>query len=148
MALGTSDNTFLLNIVSGEGMLFSGQVHALAVTGADGELGIRPGHSPLISKIKPGAASYTLDPKKPDDILYISGGMLEVQPDVVNVLADTALHGKDIDKTRAEDARQQALQHINQSGDRDNINYEQAQLELTRALAQLRVIELLSQQMR
>ncbi|MFA0697635.1 ATP synthase F1 subunit epsilon, partial [Vibrio sp. 10N.222.49.C9] len=85
-----------------EGTLFSGPAHALAVSGADGELGIRPGHSPLLSKIKPGVTVFVTGEKQKEQVLYVSGGLVEVQPDVVTVLADTALHGKDIDRARAE----------------------------------------------
>ncbi len=140
MAIGVSQTTFQLNVVSAEGTLYSGPAHAIAVAGADGELGIRPGHSPLISKIKPGVARILGDLKQPEHILYVSGGLVEVQPDVVTVLADTALHGKDIDKARAEAARRAAEENINNHT--DDVNFAQAQLELAKALAQLRAVEL------
>ncbi|MCG9788003.1 F0F1 ATP synthase subunit epsilon [Vibrio mediterranei] len=140
MAIGVSQTTFQLNVVSAEGTLYSGPAHAIAVAGADGELGIRPGHSPLISKIKPGVARILGDLKQPEQILYVSGGLVEVQPDVVTVLADTALHGKDIDKARAEAARRAAEENINKYT--DDVNFAQAQLELAKALAQLRAVEL------
>ena len=142
MAIGVTQNTFQLNVVSAERTLFSGSAHALAIAGADGELGIRPGHSPLISKIKPGVARIAGKLNEPEDILYISGGLVEVQPDSVTVLADTALHGSEIDKARAEAARKAAEEHIRQSG--DDVNFMQAQVELTKALAQLRAVELAS----
>lgn len=94
MAIGVTENTFQLNIVSAEGTLFSGPAHALAVSGADGELGIRPGHSPLLSKIKPGVTVFVTDLKADEQVLYVSGGLVEVQPDSVTVLADTALHAQ------------------------------------------------------
>lgn len=140
MAIGVLQTTFQLNVVSAEGTLYSGPAHAIAVAGADGELGIRPGHSPLISKIKPGVARILGDLKQPEQILYVSGGLVEVQPDVVTVLADTALHGKDIDKARAEAARRAAEENINKYT--DDVNFAQAQLELAKALAQLRAVEL------
>ncbi|MCY9873764.1 F0F1 ATP synthase subunit epsilon [Vibrio barjaei] len=140
MAIGVSQTTFQLNVVSAEGTLYSGPAHAIAVAGANGELGIRPGHSPLISKIKPGVARILGDLKQPEQILYVSGGLVEVQPDVVTVLADTALHGKDIDKARAEAARRAAEENINKYT--DDVNFAQAQLELAKALAQLRAVEL------
>ncbi|MEZ8743945.1 F0F1 ATP synthase subunit epsilon [Vibrio sp. 10N.222.54.F12] len=142
MAIGITDNTFQLNIVSAEGTLFSGPAYALAVSGADGELGIRPGHSPLLSKIKPGVTVFVTDPKSEGQVLYVSGGMLEVQPDVVTVLADTALHGQDIDRARAEEAKYAALENINKGN--IDINFAQAQLELAKAVAQLRASELTS----
>jgi len=146
MAIGVTGNTFQLNIVSAEGTLFSGPAHALAVSGADGELGIRPGHSPLLSKIKPGVSVFVTDLKAEEQVLYISGGMLEVQPDVVTVLADTALHGKDIDRARAEEAKYAALENINKGN--VDINFAQAQLELAKAVAQLRASELTSSRTR
>ncbi|CAK1877684.1 MULTISPECIES: F0F1 ATP synthase subunit epsilon [Vibrio] len=146
MAIGVTDNTFQLNIVSAEGTLFSGPAHALAISGADGELGIRPGHSPLLSKIKPGVSVFVTDLKAEEQVLYISGGMVEVQPDVVTVLADTALHGKDIDRARAEEAKYAALENINKGN--VDINFAQAQLELAKAVAQLRASELTSSRTR
>ncbi|MEZ9035913.1 F0F1 ATP synthase subunit epsilon [Vibrio cyclitrophicus] len=146
MAIGVTGNTFQLNIVSAEGTLFSGSAHALAISGADGELGIRPGHSPLLSKIKPGVSVFVTDLKAEEQVLYISGGMVEVQPDVVTVLADTALHGKDIDRARAEEAKYAALENINKGN--VDINFAQAQLELAKAVAQLRASELTSSRTR
>ncbi|ERM57460.1 MULTISPECIES: F0F1 ATP synthase subunit epsilon [Vibrio] len=146
MAIGVTGNTFQLNIVSAEGTLFSGPAHALAISGADGELGIRPGHSPLLSKIKPGVSVFVTDLKAEEQVLYISGGMVEVQPDVVTVLADTALHGKDIDRARAEEAKYAALENINKGN--VDINFAQAQLELAKAVAQLRASELTSSRTR
>ncbi|MFB9135640.1 F0F1 ATP synthase subunit epsilon [Vibrio sp. AK197] len=140
MAIGVSQNTFQLNVVSAEGTLYSGPAHAIAVAGADGELGIRPGHSPLISKLKPGVARIQGDLQKPEEILYVSGGLVEVQSDVVTVLADTALHGKDIDSSRAEAARKAAEENIRHYD--DNFSFAQAQLELNKALAQLKAFEL------
>ena len=146
MAIGVTGNTFQLNIVSAEGTLFSGPAHALAISGADGELGIRPGHSPLLSKIKPGVSVFVTDLKAEEQVMYISGGMVEVQPDVVTVLADTALHGKDIDRARAEEAKYAALENINKGN--VDINFAQAQLELAKAVAQLRASELTSSRTR
>ncbi|MFA9383790.1 MAG: F0F1 ATP synthase subunit epsilon [Vibrio cyclitrophicus] len=146
MAIGVTGNTFQLNIVSAEGTLFSGPAHALAISGADGELGIRPGHSPLLSKIKPGVSVFVTELKAEEQVLYISGGMVEVQPDVVTVLADTALHGKDIDRARAEEAKYAALENINKGN--VDINFAQAQLELAKAVAQLRASELTSSRTR
>ncbi len=145
MAIGVSENTFQLSIVSAEGPLFSGPAHALAVSGIDGELGIRPGHSPLLTKLKPSVASFVVDLKLPEEVLYISGGIVEVQPSIVTVLADTAMHGKDIDKARADEARRAAEENINKHA--DDVNFAQAQMELAKAMAQLRAVEL-TQQMR
>ncbi|KMV32220.1 F0F1 ATP synthase subunit epsilon [Photobacterium swingsii] len=146
MAIGVTENTFQLNIVSAEGPLFSGPAHALAIAGFDGELGIRPGHSPLLSGIKPGVASFVTGLKDPEEILYISGGIVEVQPSVVTVLADTAMHGKDIDKARADEARRAAEENIVKHA--NDVNFAQAQMDLAKAMAQLRAVELTQKQMR
>ncbi|EAS45494.1 F0F1 ATP synthase subunit epsilon [Photobacterium profundum] len=146
MAIGVTQNTFQLNIVSAEGPLFSGKAHALAISGLDGELGIRPGHSPLLSRIKPGVAYFQTDLKGDDEILYISGGIVEVQPSLVTVLADTAMHGKDIDEARANEARRAAEENINKQG--HDINFAQAQMDLAKAMAQLRAVELTQKQRR
>ncbi|HIF9257726.1 TPA: F0F1 ATP synthase subunit epsilon [Photobacterium damselae] len=143
MAIGVSENTFQLSIVSAEGPLFSGPAHALAISGIDGELGIRPGHSPLLTKLKPGVASFVVDLQLPEEVLYISGGIVEVQPSIVTVLADTAMHGKDIDKARADEARRAAEENINKHA--DDVNFAQAQMELAKAMAQLRAVELTQQ---
>ncbi|CAK3091666.1 F-ATPase epsilon subunit [Vibrio crassostreae] len=89
---------------------------------------------------------FVTDPKSEGQVLYVSGGMLEVQPDVVTVLADTALHGKDIDRARAEEAKYAALENINKGN--IDINFAQAQLELAKAVAQLRASELTSSRTR
>ncbi|SJL84597.1 F0F1 ATP synthase subunit epsilon [Vibrio palustris] len=144
MAIGVTNNTFQLSVVSAERTLYSGPAHGLAIAGADGELGIRPGHSPLISKIKPGVARIAGSLNKPEEILYISGGLVEVQPDTVTVLADTALHGTEIDKARAQAARKTAEENIRKAS--GELSFSQAQIELTKALAQLRAVELTSRQ--
>ncbi|MEZ9704788.1 ATP synthase F1 subunit epsilon, partial [Vibrio breoganii] len=109
-------------------------------------LGIRPGHSPLLSKIKPGVTVFVTGEKQKEQVLYVSGGLVEVQPDVVTVLADTALHGKDIDRARAEEAKRAALENINKGN--TDINFAQAQLELAKAIAQLRAVELTGSRVR
>lgn len=146
MAMGVTQKTFQLDIVSAEKTLYSGPAHALAVSGQDGELGIRPGHSPLLSKLKPGVASFVSNIKDPEEILYISGGIVEVQPSVVTVLADTAMHGKDIDQARANEARRAAEANIQAQA--EGQGFQVAQMELAKAVAQLRAIELTQKSMR
>ncbi len=131
--------TFHLDIVSAEKSLFSGTVESFMVTGSEGELGIYPGHTPLLSAIKPGMVRLVKQHGH-EEIIYVSGGMLEVQPGTATVLADTAIRGEDLDAAKAEEAKRKAEEHIqNQHND---IDFAQAASELAKAMAQLRVIEL------
>lgn len=131
--------TFHLDIVSAEKNLFSGTVESFMVTGSEGELGIYPGHTPLLSTIKPGMVRLVKQHGH-EEIIYVSGGMLEVQPGTATVLADTAIRGEDLDTAKAEEAKRKAEEHIqNQHND---IDFAQAASELAKAMAQLRVIEL------
>ncbi len=127
-----------LNVVSAEESIFSGSIEALQITGSEGELGIMPGHAPLLTSLKPGMARIV---KKGGDeeVIYISGGMLEVQPNHVTVLADIATRGDDLDEQAAEEAKQRAQEQLNAHG--DDVNYAEAAAELARAVAQLRVIQ-------
>ena len=91
--------TFHLDVVSGVGSLYSGRVRAMSITGSEGELGIRHGHTPLITTIKSGMISL-VDAEGKEDQIYLAGGILEVQPEDVIVLADTALRADDIDEVK------------------------------------------------
>ncbi|CEO37683.1 F0F1 ATP synthase subunit epsilon [Photobacterium kishitanii] len=131
--------TFHLDVVSAEKRLFSGRAESIQVTGSEGELGIHAGHTPLLSAITPGMVRIIKQGGE-EDVIYISGGMLEVQPGIVTVLADTAIRGIDLDTAKAEEAKRQAEERIhNQHGD---IDFAQAASDLAKAIAQLRVIEL------
>ena len=130
--------TVNLNVVSAEEALFSGAISSLQITGSEGELGIMPGHAPLLTSLKPGMARIV---KKDGDeeVIYLSGGMLEVQPNSVTVLADVATRVDDLDEQAALEAKQRAEDHINNnSGD---VDYAEVAGELARAVAQLRVIQ-------
>jgi F-type H+-transporting ATPase subunit epsilon len=130
--------TVNLNVVSAEEQLFSGAIESLQITGSEGELGIMPGHAPLLTSLKPGMARIV---KKDgtEEVIYLSGGMLEVQPNNVTVLADVATRVADLDEQAALDAKQRAEEHINtNSGD---VDYAEVAGELARAVAQLRVIQ-------
>lgn len=131
--------TFHLDVVSAEKRMFSGDVESIQVTGSEGELGIFPNHTPLLTSITPGMIRITKEHGQ-EDIIYLSGGMLEVQPTMVTVLADTAIRGIDLDQAKAEEAKQGAEDRIfNKHGDMD---YTLAASDLAKAIAQLRVIEL------
>ena len=130
--------TFHLDVVSAE-KNFSGRVETFQVTGSEGELGIYHGHTPLLTAIKPGMVRIVKQHGH-EEIIYVSGGMIEVQPGTATVLADTAIRGEELDAAKAEEAKRRAEESIqNQHGDMD---FAQAASELAKAIAQLRVIEL------
>jgi F-type H+-transporting ATPase subunit epsilon len=128
-----------LDVVSAEECLFSGRVSHLQVSGQEGELGIMPGHTPLLTPIKPGMVRMVKQFGE-EEVIYISGGFLEVQPGGVTVLADTAMRGEDLDRAKAEAAKSAAEKKI--SNPSKDIDYARVTTELAKAIAQLRVIEL------
>lgn len=130
--------TMHVDIVSLETEIFSGRAQMLSVTGIIGELGIAPSHAPLLTQLKPGPVRVKLQNGE-EEVYYISGGMLEVQPDVVTILADTAVRANDIDEAAALEAKEQAERALK---DREaELDYSMAQAELARAVAQLRVLK-------
>lgn len=132
-------STFHLDVVSAENNLFSGEVQKIQVTGSEGELGIFPQHTPLLTAIKPGLIRI-VKVDGDEEFIYLSGGILEVQPTIVTVLSDTAIRGQDLDEARAMESKRKAEEHIrNSHGD---VDYAQASAELSKAIAKLRVIEL------
>lgn len=135
--------TIHVDVVSAEESLFSGLAEVVVVPGAMGELGIYPRHAPLLTHIKPGSVRIKL-PNEGEQLIYVSGGMLEVQPSVVTILADTAIRGGDLDEARALEAKRAAEEAMrNRVSD---IDYAQAQAELIEAVAQLRAIQQLRKQ--
>lgn len=130
--------TMHVDIVSAEEEIFSGSAEMVFASGVMGELGILPRHTPLLTQLRPGEIRI----KTPDGeelFYYISGGMLEVQPHVVTVLADTALRAKDLDEAAALAAKERAEQDM-----RDKVSefeYAKAQSQLAEAIAQLRAIQ-------
>ncbi|OCG41260.1 F0F1 ATP synthase subunit epsilon [Gilliamella apicola] len=131
--------SYKLEVVSAESHLFSGDVQRIRVTGKEGELGIYPGHTPLLTTIKPGMVGIVKADGE-EEFIYLSGGILEVQPNIVTILADTAIRGEDLDEARAQEAVRQAQEHINHPS--DDMSFAQASAELSKALAKIRVIEL------
>ncbi|WP_019030159.1 F0F1 ATP synthase subunit epsilon [Colwellia piezophila] len=130
--------TVHLNVVSAEESLFSGSIKSLQITGSEGELGIMPGHAPLLTSLKPGMALITKEDGT-EEVIYLSGGMLEVQPNNVIVLADVATRAADLDEQAALDAKKRAEENINANG--VDVDYAAVSAELARAEAQLRVIQ-------
>ncbi|EPJ1401606.1 F0F1 ATP synthase subunit epsilon [Yersinia enterocolitica] len=131
--------TYHLDVVSAEKKMFSGVVQKIQVTGSEGELGIFPGHAPLLTAIKPGMIRIVKQFGE-EEFIYLSSGILEVQPSVVIVLADTAIRGTDLDEAKALESKRKAEEHINNS--HGDVDYAQASAELAKAIAKLRVIEL------
>ncbi|QDF65467.1 F0F1 ATP synthase subunit epsilon [Shewanella sp. SNU WT4] len=130
--------TVQLDIVSAESSIFSGRVESLQISGAEGELGIMHGHSPLLTKIKPGMARIVKQNGN-EEVFYLSGGILEVQPSSISVLADVVLRAKDIDEAAALEAKRRAEADMANAG--ADFNYAAAAIELAQAVAQLRVVE-------
>jgi F-type H+-transporting ATPase subunit epsilon len=130
--------TVNLNVVSAEESLFSGSIKSLQITGSEGELGIMPGHAPLLTSLKPGMALITKQDGS-EEVIYLSGGMLEVQPNNVIVLADIATRAADLDEQAALEAKQRAEDNMNAHG--ADVNFAAVAAELARAVAQLRVIQ-------
>src|ERR1700761_2779694 len=101
-------HTLHVDVVSAEEEIFSGEAEFVALPGEAGELGIFPKHTPLIPRIKPGAVRIKVPGKSEDEFVFVAGGILEVQPDVVTVLADTAIRGADLDESKAAEAKKSA----------------------------------------
>jgi F-type H+-transporting ATPase subunit epsilon len=131
--------TMHVDIVSAEASIFSGIAEFVVVPGEAGELGIMPHHAPLLTRIKPGTVRIKVQDQAEEEWIYVSGGMLEVQPLVLTILADTAVRGADLDEAKANAAKQKAEEAIkNRSG---KMEIAQAQAELAQAVAQLAAIK-------
>ncbi len=130
-------STLQLDIVSAERSIFSGRAKMVILTGEEGEIGILPGHTQLLAALKPGQIRYLTTEGK-EEFLYVSGGFVEVQPEVVTVLADTILRAAEIDEERALEAKEKAEKILASKGGKID-DYTAALIELSKAIAQLRV---------
>ena len=136
--------TVQCNIVSADESLFSGSVEMVVATGSLGELGINAGHAPLLSDLKPGPVRVIKEAGE-EEIFFLSGGYLEVQPNAISILADTAVRANDIDEAAAAEAVKTAEQAIaNQAGE---IEYSKAAAMLAEATAQLQTVRALRKKM-
>lgn len=136
--------TFHVDIVSAEEQIYSGTAHMVIAPAEHGEVGILPRHSQFIAKLKPGEVRVKPSEASEEHSIFISGGLLEVQPHVVTVLADTAIRAKDLDEAEALEAKQRAEEAlVDRKADFD---YAKAQAELVEAAARLRMIEKLRKQ--
>jgi len=131
--------TIHVDIVSAEGEIFSGLAEMVYAPASMGEVGIAPRHTPLVTRLKPGEVRVDLGSSKEMLHFYVSGGILEVQPHMVTVLADTAIRAADLDEAAAQEAKRRAEDAMS---DRSaEFEYARAQAELAEAVAQLRAIE-------
>lgn len=138
-------STIQVDIVSAEAEIFSGEASLVVVTGEEGELGIAPRHAPLLTRIKPGQVRVML-PEGGEEFYYVSGGMLEVQPHVVTVLADTAARADDLDEAQAVKAKEEAERAL---ADRAaGMEVAEAQAQLAEAVAQLAALERLRKKLK
>ena len=132
-------NTVHIDVVSAEASIFSGEAAFVVAPASAGEVGIYPNHAPMITTVKPGALRIQLADTAEEVVIFISGGMLEVQPGMITVLADTAIRGHDLDEAKANAAKEAALEAMkNRTSDMD---YAKAQAELSEAMAQIHAIE-------
>ena len=131
--------TFNLTIVSAERKIFEGEVKQIQATGVEGELGILPGHTSLLTAIKPGIVKFTLQDGN-EDVIYVSGGFLEVQPNIVTVLADVAIRGSELDADRIREAKRKAEENIVSHA--SDVDHDLLVAKLSKELAKLRAYEL------
>ena len=139
-------NTIHVDVVSAEELIFSGEAEFVALPGEAGELGIYPKHTPLITRIKPGAVRIKVVGRDDEEFVFVAGGILEVQPNGVTVLADTAIRGHDLDEAKAIAAKKAAEETLVNKDSK--IDYATAQAELATAIAQLAAIAKLRQKNR
>ena len=131
--------TFNLTIVSAERKIFEGEVKQIQATGVEGELGILPGHTPLLTAIKPGIVKFILQDGN-EEVIYVSGGFLEVQPNIVTVLADVAIRGSELDAARIREAKRKAEENIVSHA--SDVDHDLLVAKLSKELAKLRAYEL------
>ena len=131
-------NTIHVDVVSAEESIFSGEAEFVVLPGEAGELGIYPRHTPLITRIKPGAVRIERADNGEEEFVFVAGGILEVQPGTVTVLADTAIRGKDLDEAKASEAKRLAEEAMQNRTSKADI--AMAEGELAGAVAQLAAI--------
>jgi F-type H+-transporting ATPase subunit epsilon len=139
-------STIHVDVVSAEESIFAGEAEFVVLPGEAGELGIYPRHTPLITRIKPGTVRIKVAGQTEEELVFVAGGILEVQPSLVTVLADTAIRGHDLDEAKALDAKRRAEEAMqNQTS---KLEIAKAQAELAEAVAQIQAIEKLRKRTR
>ena len=131
--------TIHVDVVSAEELIFSGEAKFVALPGEAGELGILPRHTPLITRIKPGAVRIERADNGEEEFVFVAGGILEVQPGTVTVLADTAIRGHDLDEAKATEAKKLAEEALRNA--KSDIDLALAQSEFAVMAAQLAAIQ-------
>jgi len=131
--------TVHVDVVSAEEEIFSGLAEIVSLPGESGDLGILPGHAPLLTRIRPGTVRIKVPNQKEEEVIFVAGGMLEVQPGLVTVLADTAIRGRDLDEAKAMEAKKHAEELM--ANRQQEVNYAAAQAELAEAIAQLATLD-------
>mgnify|MGYP001091989034 CR=1 FL=1 len=131
--------TIHVDVVSAEQLLYSGPAEYVILPGESGELGVYPRHAPLLTRLKPGSVRVKVPDQEEEELIWVNGGLLEVQPDVVTVLSDSAVRGKDLDEAKALEAKRAAEEAMkNRTG---AMEIAKAQAELAEAVAQLAAIQ-------
>jgi F-type H+-transporting ATPase subunit epsilon len=128
-------HTIHVDVVSAEASIFEGEAEFVALPGENGELGIYPQHTPLITRIRPGAVRIKLAGRDDEEFVFVAGGILEVQPRRVTVLADTAIRGADLDEAKAEEAHKAAQEAM--ANAKSDIDFARAQSEFAIMAAQI-----------
>ena len=131
-------NTIHVDVVSAEESIFSGEAEFVVLPGEVGELGIYPKHTPLITRIKPGSVRIKVPGQAEEELVFVAGGVLEVQPGVITVLADTAIRGHDLDEAKALEAQKRAQEAMQNRT--SQMDYAKAVAELAEASAQIAAI--------
>lgn len=131
--------TLHVDVVSAEESIFSGLAEFVVLPGRVGDLGIYPRHTPLLTRIRPGAVRIKVPNQDAEELIFVAGGMLEVQPGIVTVLADTAIRGHDLDEAKALDAKRRAEEAVKSK--ESKLEIAKAQAELASAIAQLQAIQ-------
>ena len=132
-------NTIHVDVVSAEAQIFSGEADFVVLPGEAGELGIYPRHTPLITRIKPGTVRIKVAGQVAEELVFVAGGILEIQPGVVTVLADTAIRGQDLDEAKALEAKKLAEEAMQNKTSK--LEIAKAQSELAEAMAQIQAIQ-------
>lgn len=131
-------NTIRVEVVSAEESIFSGDAEFVVLPGEVGELGVYPNHTPLITRIKAGAVRIRVPGENRDELIFVAGGILEIQPNLVTVLADTAIRGNDLDEARANEARRAAEEALTNA--KSKMDLARAHSELAAVTAQIQTI--------
>jgi len=131
--------TIHIDVVSAEESIFSGEVEFIVAPALQGEVGIYPRHAPLLTTIKSGALRLKISDQAEEQLIFVSGGILEIQPGIVTVLADTAIRGHDLDEAKALEAKRIAEDAMKDKS--SAVDYAKAQGELMEAMAQLQAIQ-------